>query len=404
MVIKLGLNSKNIRKILFIVFCSALIFALVFNFSAAFGFLSTLVTYIAPIIIGLCVAFVLNVFLTAFETKIFAFMKKSKYKIVHKLQRPLCLVLTYLLAFGLLSLIVLVIIPDLSETFAYIIDKLPAFVVDAREWLVNTLDKFGAPTKDIPEIDINSLMATLKDVFSKYSNTIVDDAINITGSVMGAISDIVFGLIISVYTLAQKEKIGAFVKRIIDSFLPEKVAKTVHHVSKQTNFAFTRFIGGQLIEAVILGTLCYIGMLIFGFPNAAIISIIICVSALIPVVGALIGGVIGGFLILITDPIKAILFVVFLVILQQLEGNLIYPKVVGKAVGLPGILVISSVLVGGNVGGVFGALVSVPITAVVYTLLKEALDDMSAKIKKEKEAENTAPEQLEIEEIKEATE
>lgn len=354
-----------------------------------------------PIIIALCIAFVLNVFLTGFETKIFGFMKKSKHKIINKLQRPLCLILTYALAIGLLSLIVLVIILDISDTIAYIIDKLPAFIVESREWLIKTLTDFNIPTDDIPEIDINSFMETVKNIFSQYSTSIVDDAISITGSVVGVVSDILFGIIVSAYILAQKEKIGAFMKRVINSFLPEKAAGLVHHVSQQTYFSFTRFIGGQLTESIILGVLCYIGMLIFGFPNALIISIIICITALVPIVGALAGAVVGAFLILITDPIKAVLFVVFLVILQQLEGNLIYPKVVGKAVGLPGVIVISAVLIGGNIGGVMGALIGVPLAAVVYALLKEAMDTIQANKQKEKEAADAAPEQLEI---KEATE
>lgn len=397
----MGLNSKNIQKILLIVFCSAIIFALVFNFMGVLGFLGKLMGYITPIIIALCIAFVLNVFLTGFETKIFPFMKKSKHKIIRALQRPLCLVLTYALAIGLLSLIVLVIIPDISDTIAYIIDKLPAFIVESREWLIKTLIGFNIPTDDIPEIDVNSLMETIKNLLGKYSNSIVDDAISITGSIVSVMSDILFGIIVSAYILAQKEKIGAFVKRIINSFLPEKAANIVHHISAQTYFSFTRFIGGQLTESIILGVLCYIGMLIFGFPNAVIISIIICITALVPVVGALAGAVVGAFLILITDPIKAILFVVFLVILQQLEGNLIYPKVVGKAVGLPGVIVISAVLVGGNIGGVMGALIGVPLAAVIYTLLKEAMDAIQTKKQKEKESATATPKQLEI---KEATE
>ena len=397
----MGLNSKNVQKILLIVLCSAIIFALVFNFMGVLGFLGKLMGYITPIIIALCIAFVLNVFLTGFETRIFGFMKKSKHKIINKLQRPLCLILTYALAFGLLALIVLVIIPDISETIAYIIDKLPTFIVESRAWLVNTLTEFNIPTSDIPEIDVNSLMKSITDWLPKYRDNIVDGAISITGSVFGILSDIIFGIIVSAYILAQKEKIGAFMKRIINSFFPEKCASVIHHICAQTYFSFTRFIGGQLTEAIILGVLCYIGMLIFGFPNAAIISLIICVTALVPVVGALVGAIIGAFLILITDPIKAILFVVFLVTLQQLEGNLIYPKVVGKAVGLPGVIVISAVLVGGNIGGVLGALISVPLAAVIYTLLKELMDYIAVKKQTEKELKEKTPEQLEI---KEATE
>ena len=365
------------------------------------GFLGKLMGYITPIIIALGIAFVLNVFLTGFETRIFGFMKKSKHTIINKLQRPLCLILTYALAIGLLALIVLVIIPDISDTIAYIIEKLPAFIVDSREWLVNTLTELNIPTDDIPEINVDSFMKTVTGWLPKYSGNIVDGAISITGSVFGVLSDILFGIIVSAYILAQKEKIGAFMKRVINSFFPEKCANVIHHICAQTYFSFTRFIGGQLTEAIILGVLCYIGMLIFGFPNAAIISLIICITALVPVVGALVGAFIGAFLILITDPIKAILFVVFLVILQQLEGNLIYPKVVGKAVGLPGVIVISAVLVGGNIGGVMGALIGVPLAAVIYTLLKELMDYIALKKQKEKELQESAPKQLEI---KEATE
>lgn len=394
--IKLKLTFKNILKILLIVFGSALIFAHVFGVADVFDFMGQIFGYITPIVLALCLAFILNVFLTGFENRVFGFMKKSPSKVVRVLQRPLCLVLTYLLAFGLLGLLVLVIIPDISETITYIIEKLPTFLVDAREWLIKTLNGLNIPTKDIPEINVNSLISTLKNVFFKDGNKLLGGAIDLTGSVMGAVSDIIFGIIISVYILAQKEKIGAFMKRLIDSFLPERNAKLIHHISAQTYFSFTRFIGGQLIEAVILGTLCYIGMLIFGFPNAPIISIIVCVTALIPIVGALIGGVIGGCLILITNPIQAILFVVFLIILQQLEGNLIYPKVVGKAVGLPGVVVMSAVLIGGNIGGIIGALISVPLTAVFFTLLKEMLDNIQAKKEKVKETVSEDSEQLEI--------
>ena len=379
------LDSKNTRKILLIIFLSAIIFALIFNFMGFLAFLAKLMTYVTPIIIALCIAFVLNVFLTGFETKIFKFMGKAKHKLVRKLRRPLCLILTYLLAFGVVALVVLVIIPDIKDTVAYIIDKLPGFIVESREWLVTTLEGFDIPTDEIPEIDVNTFMDTVKNLISRYSTTIVDDAISITGSVLGVVSNILFGVIVSIYVLAQKEKIGAFMKRMIDSFLPQRGAYIVHHVCQQTYTSFTKFIGGQLTEAIFLGVLCYIGMLIFRFPNAAIISVIICITALVPIIGAWIGALVGALLILITDPLKAILFLLFLIILQQLEGNLIYPKVVGKAVGLPGVIVISAVLVGNNVGGVLGALVSVPLSAVIYTLLKEAMDYIGNKRKKEKE-------------------
>lgn len=371
------LNSKNIKKILLIVFLSSVIVASVFNLDGVLGFFAKIFSFISPVVLALCIAFVLNVPLKALETKVFKFMDKSRHKFVHKLRRPICMVLTYLLALGIISLLVLVIIPDIIDTVLFVVDKLPSFVVTASEWLVDTFTKFGFAPEDIPllKFDFSSFTTTVKSFLSSYSGKIVGDAVTITTSVIGGVFDTVFCLVISAYVLAQKEKIGRFVKNIIDIFIPQKTAYAIYHISSQASDSFSRFIGGQLTESVILGLLCYIGMLIFGFPNAEIISVLICVTSLVPIVGALVGVFIGGLLILITNPIKALLFVLFIIILQQIEGNLIYPRVVGKAVGLPGVIVISAVLVGGNVGGILGALMAVPISAVIFALLKEAINN-----------------------------
>lgn len=370
------LNSKNIKKILLIVFFSSVIVACVFNFEGVLLLLGKIFSFISPIIFALCVAFVLNVPLNALENRVFKFMAKSKRKFVRKLRRPICLVLTYLFAFGLISLLVLVIIPDIIDTVAYIVDKLPSFVTSAREWITETLMGFGFAKEDIPltNLDLSSFINTIETWLTSYSSRIVGDAVTITTSVIGGVFDTVLSIVISAYVLAQKEKIGSFVKRMFDAFLPQKATNAIYHVSNRASFSFSKFIGGQLTESVILGVLCYLGMLIFGFPNAPIISVLICVTSLVPVVGALVGVFIGALLILITDPIKALFFVIFIIILQQIEGNLIYPRVVGKAVGLPGIIVISAVLVGGNIGGILGALIAVPVSATIYTLLKEAIE------------------------------
>ena len=184
----------------------------------------------------------------------------------------------------------------------------------------------------------------------------------------------VFSVIIAVYILAQKERIGRFVRRCASAFLPRRVAGRVEGICSMAAETFSNFIGGQLADSSILGLLCFIGMSIFRFPYANVISVVIGVTSLVPLVGAFVGIVIGALLILTLDPIKALLFVVFVLCLQQVEGNLIYPKVVGKAVGLPGVIVLSAVLVGGNIAGVLGGLCAVPISAVLYNLLREAVD------------------------------
>lgn len=371
------LNSKTIKKILLVVFLSTLIVWAVFNNTVVFGVVGKLFSYVSPIIAALCIAFILNVLLRVLENKVFFFFDKAKHNFVRKIKRPLCLVLTYILAIGIIALLVLVIIPDLIDTVIYVVKSLPSFLKDTREWVVGIAANFGIEDSKIPTMnfDFNDTLNTLQSLLSDYSNTIVNGAANITSSVVGGIYDTVFSLIISVYVLAQKERIGRFVKKVIDSFIPQKIAKTVYHLSALASDSFSRFIGGQLTESVILGVLCYIGMLIFRFPNAAIISVLIAVSSLVPIVGAIVGVVIGALLIVITNPIKALFFIVFILILQQIEGNVIYPKVVGKAVGLPSIMVVSAVLIGGNVGGILGVLLSVPLSALLFTLLKEAIDN-----------------------------
>ncbi len=379
------LNSKTIKKILLVVFLSTLIVWAVFNNTVVFGIVGKLFSYISPIIAALCIAFILNVLLRVLETKVFFFFDKSKHNFIRKIKRPLSLVLTYLLAMGVIALLVLVIIPDLIDTVIYVVKSLPSFLKDMREWVVGIAANFGIAANKIPTInfDLNDTLNTLQNLLSDYSNTIVNGAANITSSVVGGIYDVLFSLIISVYVLAQKERIGRFLKKVIDSFVPKNIAKTVYHISNHASESFSRFIGGQLTESIILGVLCYIGMLIFRFPNAAIISVLIAVSSLVPIVGAIVGVVIGALLIVITNPIKALFFIIFILILQQIEGNVIYPKVVGKAVGLPSIMVVSAVLIGGNIGGILGVLLSVPLSALLFTLLKEAIDNKK-KIKDKK--------------------
>jgi predicted PurR-regulated permease PerM len=179
------------------------------------------------------------------------------------------------------------------------------------------------------------------------------------------------GVVIAIYILATKEQAGAFTNRLIRALLPENLYLRLMRLLKISCDAFSSFITGQLVEAVILGSLCFIGMTVFRFPYAGAISVLVGVTALIPVIGALIGEAVGTFLILMVDPLKAFLFLVFVLILQALEGNFIYPKVVGKSVGLPGLLVLVSVIVGGNISGVMGVLLAVPVCSILYALAKE---------------------------------
>lgn len=370
------LNSKNIKKILLIILFGVVAFTALQNFDRVLETLRWVLSLFSPVVMALCIAFILNILLTVLETKIFKFMDNSKHRIARKSKRPLCIVLTYLIAFALIVLVIAVVIPDITNTVVSLAERLPSFMNEAKVWIEDMLEKFNLSQEFIPSIQINwtAVANTVKDFIISNSNRIFGDTVNITTSVVSGVYNTVFSLLISVYILAQKERIGEFVKRFIKAFSPKKLADTVFYVSDKTYKSFSRFISGQLTEAVILGVLCFIGMTIFRFPNAAIISIIIGATALIPIVGATVGAITGFLLILIVSPVKALLFIVFFVVLQQLEGSLIYPKVVGKSVGLPGVIVVCAVLVGGNIGGIMGSLISVPACAVIYVLLKEAIN------------------------------
>lgn len=383
------LNSKNIKKILFIILFGVVAFAAFQNFGRVLDTLQWFFWLFSPVITALCIAFVLNVLLSALETRVFKFMDNSKRRFVKKSKRPLCIVLTYLIAFAIIVLIIAVVIPDITATVLSLAERLPSFMNEAKVWIEDTLEKFNLSQDLVPNIEINwsGVGSTLKDILISNSNRIFGDTVNITTSVISGVYNTVFSLLISIYILAQKERIGRFIKRFMKAFLPEKAAYTIFYVADKTYTSFSRFISGQLTEAVILGVLCFIGMTIFRFPNAAVISIFIGAAALVPIVGATIGAIFGFLLIIIVSPIKALLFIVFFIVLQQLEGSLIYPKVVGKSVGLPGVIVVCAVLVGGNIGGILGALISVPICAVLYVLLREAINK---RLSAEKEIKKTS--------------
>lgn len=375
------LNSKTVKKILLIILLGSCIFTAAQNYDRLFSFIGRILSVASPVITALCIAFVLNVLLTALETKVFRFMDDSKKALVRRLKRPLCLALTYIIAFGLIVLLIAFIIPDIADTFIYLAERLPSFMTDARVWIEDVLEKFNLSQNLIPNIKIDWTAAAsgIKEYVLSYSQTIFGSAVNLTTSFASGVYNTIFSIMISAYILACKERIGRFTVRFIDAFVSKKAAKAVYHISSTTYEYFSKFIGGQLTESVILGTLFYIGMTIFRFPNAAVISIFICVTSLVPIVGATVGVIVGFLLILITSPIKAILFILFFVVIQQIEGTFIYPRVVGKSVGLPGVIVVCAVLVGGNIGGILGALTSVPVCAVLYVLLKEAIAKRTAK-------------------------
>ena len=370
---KLELNKRSVKRILLIITFTVLLIWGVYNHKQLGEILLGLYSLISPFVIGLCIAYIVNVLLRPIENLWMKLLNKRKGKWPEKLKRPLCLLLTILLVIVIILAIVLIIMPELRDSVASLIDMIPSYAEEVQRWWVSLstfLDKYSI---DLPEFDFkpDKLIDILKDGGTVLFNTTA----SVAGSIVTAVMNFVIAFAFSIYILAQKETLKRQSMKVLTAVMkPEKLDKLLN-LLRLANKTFTNFITGQLTEAVIIGVLCFIGMTIFRMPYAPAISVLVGFTALIPVFGAFIGTAVGAFLILLVKPIQAVWFVIFIIVLQQFEGNLIYPKVVGKSVGLPGIWVLVAVTVGGNAMGVMGMLISVPLCSVLYAVSREAVNN-----------------------------
>ena len=367
------LNKRSVKRIVLIITFTVLLIWGVYNHKQLGEILLGLYSLISPFVIGLCIAYIVNVLLRPIENLWMKLLNKRKGKWPEKLKRPLCLLLTILLVIGIILAIVLIIMPELRDSVASLIDMIPSYAEEVQRWWVSLstfLDKYSI---DLPEFDFkpDKLIDILKDGGTVLFNTTA----SVAGSIVTAVMNFVIAFAFSIYILAQKETLKRQSMKVLTAVMkPEKLDKLLN-LLRLANKTFTNFITGQLTEAVIIGVLCFIGMTIFRMPYAPAISVLVGFTALIPVFGAFIGTAVGAFLILLVKPIQAVWFVIFIIVLQQFEGNLIYPKVVGKSVGLPGIWVLVAVTVGGNAMGVMGMLISVPLCSVLYAVSREAVNN-----------------------------
>lgn len=372
--VSLPLNKRLLKYVFWITLIIAIAYTAVTQPQKIGAVIGGIITLLSPFIIGFCMAYVVNLLLRPLERLwMWIWRKLKKQRLVSKIKRPLCLTLSFLIVLGVIFAIVFMIIPAFKETVVSFANKVPQYAKTVEGWYYTVVEFLEQYNFALPEIslDIGKITEIAKDFISNYGDNVLDTTVNVTASIVSAVVDIVLGIVFAIYLLAQKEKLGRQTKKSINAIFGEKRAKKIVDFTDLTNSVFTKFVTGQLTEACIIGVLCFIGMLIFGMPYAAIISVLVGFTALIPIFGAFIGTGIGAFLILLENPVKAVWFVVFIIILQQLEGNLIYPRVVGKSVGLPGIWVLAAVTIGGGLFGVLGMLFSVPICSVLYVLFRE---------------------------------
>ena len=392
--------KKKLTYSLIVVTFAIVLYLALSNGEVIFGIGKKLFTVLAPLVLGLAIAFIINVPLKLFESLWIKIFKKAKTNKNEKFKRPVCLVLSILLFAFAIFAIMFMIVPELLRTGENLVANLPDYIASLNDWWQKVVDFAAKRGAELPEITLSAdkISETIGSFINDNKNTVFDKTIGITTSIFSGVIDTVLAISFSIYILAQKERIAYRIKRITYAFVKEERADKLVDFARRTNQTFTNFITGQFIEAVIIGVLCFIGMKIFRMPYASIISVMVGATALIPMFGAFIGTAVGAFLILLVSPVKALWFVIFIIVLQQLEGNLIYPKVVGNSVGLPGILVLVAVTVGGKLFGVVGMLIGVPLCAVLYCLLKEIVEARLEKKKVAVEAKEDVEVAVEVEE------
>lgn len=372
------LRELDFKKLILLLTFFVFLVATVFNIGEVFKFIKIVLNVLTPIIMGFVLAFLFNLLMVKYENLIFKKQIK-KGEDITGLKRIISISLTLLTVFIILTLITVLLVPELFNSLKLLVDNIGNYTEEIK--------KFGQKLmlennifENMYEEFMNSWMIASKAI-GKWFIDISPSIFTSVMSLFGSIFNFVLGIVFAIYLLYQKERILMNTKKTLYAFAKKSRADKICEVSSLTLKTFKNFVGGQLTEAVILGTLCAIGMLALGMPYAVLIGVVVGLTSLIPMFGAYLGAIPSAFLLLMEDPILAIIFIVFLIILQQIEGNFIYPKVVGASVGLTGFWILLAVVIGGALGGVMGILVGVPLCSVLYYLLKE---EVEKRLKKKK--------------------
>ena len=371
------LNKKTWRNVFLVAAGCIILYWLLHETDRVTSVWRTVVSLFSPFVAGAAFAFILNVPMRAIENLLGKIEKQG-------IRRALAMLLTLLAVLLVLAGVVVLVIPQVVATVETLVAEIPGFITRLAEWGRNWLDdnpELLAWLVENTEFDSINWTSLLQQIFAEIGNrlssimdqlsSVVDQAFSLVVAFGNGIFNAVMSLVFSLYCLGRKEVLARQGRRILYSILPEKFCDETIRILRMTNSTFSNFISGQCLEAVILGVMFVISMSIFGMPYMPLVSVIIMITALVPIVGAFVGCALGAFFILVDDPIMAFWFVIMFLILQQIEGNLIYPRVVGTSVGLPGMWVLVAVAVGGDLMGVGGMLLMIPLASVLYALARE---------------------------------
>ena len=364
------IEKKTVRNLFFVAVGAIAFYWILNETEQARTLWSTFTGIISPFVLGAAIAFIINVPMRAIERHLTGIKQEG-------LRRTLSILLTLLAFVLIIAGVILLLIPQISETIQSLLPKLAAFFQRIEAYIVAFLQdnpdllQWVSDNTELKSLDWASLIQKAVSMLKDSVSVIASGAFSAVGGVTSALVDALIGLVFSLYCLARKEILARQGRKILYAFLPEHLSDEVIRVMRLTNSTFSNFISGQCLEAVILGGLFAITMAILKLPYIPLVSVLIAVTALVPIVGAFVGCFLGTFFILVNDPFQALIFVAMFLVLQQIEGNLIYPKVVGTSIGLPGMWVLVAVTIGGDLMGIAGMLIMIPISSVLYTLLRE---------------------------------
>lgn len=364
------INKKTLRNIFLGVAACIVLYWLLHETERVKSVLAAITGMAAPFVLGASLAFITNVPMRAFE-------KLLKGVQNPRLRRLIAIVLTFIALMLILAVVFWLLIPQLIETVQSLIPKLTAFVIGAEKFVYQFLEdnpqlmEWITQNTDFENLNWSALVQNALTMVGNSVTTILQSAISAIGSVTSAVMNLFIGVIFAVYCLFQKETLARQGRKLVYAFLPESAADQIVRILRLSNSTFSNFLSGQCIEVCILGSLFAVSMAIFRMPYIPLVSVLVAVTAFIPIVGAWVGCVTGAFLILVSNPLQAVWFVIMFLVLQQIENNLIYPRVVGTSIGLSGMWVLLAVAVGGELMGVAGMFLMIPAASVIHTLLRE---------------------------------
>lgn len=364
------LNQKNMKKLMILIAFGIVLFWVLSNFPIILGFVSHILHLLFPFILGAIIAFILNIPMTKIETFLKSKIKKKKSKFP---TRTISITLSLVIFVGIILLISFLLIPELIENIELLIKNIPSFISDIQTWVLELVDSYPEIQMKIEEVfkdttNVNNIMVTVL-------NYIVNSSLSFITNLISSVFTLFTAIVFAIYMLSQKEYLERGMKKLMYAYMKKEHTDKVMEIASLSNNTFSKFISGQCVEAIILGGIFFVVLTVLRFPYALIISVLTTITALIPMFGAMIAMLVGALLIAVTSPLQALLFIVVFQVIQQIENNFIYPKVVGKSVGLASMWTLMAVILGGSLMGITGMIIGLPLASILYAILRNETNE-----------------------------